>query len=166
MCSGESDWTCLQPGFPIRKSSDHSLVIDSPRLIADSYVLLRFLVPRHPPFALINLSHKDARVHCVVLKVRAAPPRLGAYCHKQRFIRREGPGRSTGLRIKLAPEALRTQQRVRRRHPLVRVPLSEDLYLRGELMSAPNNRCSTLEHLLSDIRTQTRLWIACATSAP
>jgi hypothetical protein len=38
--------------------------------------------------------------------------------------------------------------------------------LRGELMSAPNNRCSTLEHLLSDIRTQTRLWIACATSAP
>jgi hypothetical protein len=112
------------------------------------------------------LSHKDARVHCVVLKVRAAPPRLGAYCHKQRFIRGEGPGRSTGLRFKLAPEALRTQQRVRRRHLLVRVPLSEDLYLRGELMSAPNNRCSTLEHLLSDIRTQTRLWIACATSAP
>src|SRR5687768_9619831 len=72
MCSGGSDWTCLQPGFPIRKSSDHSLVIDSPRLIADSYVLLRFLVPRHPPCALINLSHKDARVHCVVLKVRAA----------------------------------------------------------------------------------------------
>ena len=66
-------------GFPIRKSSDHSLVIDSPRLIADSYVLLRFLVPRHPPCALKNLSHKDARVHCVVLKLRAAPrpdPRL------------------------------------------------------------------------------------------
>jgi hypothetical protein len=73
MCSGESDWTCLQPGFPIRKSSDHSLVIDSPRLIADSYVLHRFLVPRHPPCALKNLSHKDARVHCVVLKKRAAP---------------------------------------------------------------------------------------------
>src|SRR5690348_6571324 len=75
MCSGGSDWTCLQPGFPIRKSSDHSLVIDSPRLIADSYVLLRFLVPRHPPCALKNLSHKDARVHCVVLKKRAAPHR-------------------------------------------------------------------------------------------
>src|SRR3954453_5762716 len=73
MCSGESDWTCLQPGFPIRKSSDHSLVIDSPWLIADSYVLLRFLVPRHPPCALKNLSHKDARVHCVVLNIRAAP---------------------------------------------------------------------------------------------
>ena len=79
MCSGEGDWTCLQPGFPIRKSSDHSLVIDSPRLIADSYVLLRFLVPRHPPCALKNLSHKDARVHCAVLKKRAAPHTTGAY---------------------------------------------------------------------------------------
>ncbi len=48
----------LQPGFPIRKSSDHSLVIDSPRLIADSYVLLRFLVPRHPPHPLKNLATK------------------------------------------------------------------------------------------------------------
>src|SRR6187549_1213608 len=56
MCSGRGDWTCLQPGFPIRKSTDHSLVIDYPRLIADSYVLLRFLVPRHPPCALKNLN--------------------------------------------------------------------------------------------------------------
>src|SRR5215204_1003486 len=74
MCSGGSDWTCLQPGFPIRKSSDHSLVIDSPRLIADSYVLLRFLVPRHPPCALKNLNTtKDARVHCEVLNIQPAP---------------------------------------------------------------------------------------------
>ena len=51
-----------QPGFPIRKSSDHSLVIDSPRLIADSYVLLRFLVPRHPPCALKNL--KATKIRC------------------------------------------------------------------------------------------------------
>src|SRR6478735_10273689 len=58
MCSDAGDWTCLQPGFPIRKSSDHSLVIDYPRLIADSYVLLRFLVPRHPPCALKNLATK------------------------------------------------------------------------------------------------------------
>src|SRR6476620_769786 len=71
--SGAGDWTCLQPGFPIRKSSDHSLVIGYPRLIADSYVLLRFLVPRHPPCALKNLSHKDARVHCEVLKTQPAP---------------------------------------------------------------------------------------------
>ena len=44
-----------EPGFPIRKSSDHSQVIGSPRLIADSHVLHRLLVPRHPPCALNNL---------------------------------------------------------------------------------------------------------------
>jgi hypothetical protein len=32
------------------------LVINSPRLIADSYVLLRLLMPRHPPCALKNLT--------------------------------------------------------------------------------------------------------------
>jgi hypothetical protein len=62
------------PGFPIRKSSDQSLVTDSPRLIAGSYVLHRLLVPRHPPCALINLATTDdARVHCAVLKIRAVP---------------------------------------------------------------------------------------------
>src|SRR5882757_2131637 len=58
MCSGVGDRTCLLPGFPIRKSSDHSSVGSSPRLIAASYVLLRLLVPRHPPCALINLATK------------------------------------------------------------------------------------------------------------
>ena len=43
-------------GFPIRKSSDHSSVDSSPRLIAASYVLHRLLVPRHPPCALNNLA--------------------------------------------------------------------------------------------------------------
>jgi hypothetical protein len=45
-------------GFPIRKSSDHSSVDSSPRLIAASYVLHRLLVPRHPPCALKNLATK------------------------------------------------------------------------------------------------------------
>jgi hypothetical protein len=63
-----------QSGFPIRKSPDQSLVADSPGLIAGSYVLLRLLVPRHSPCALINLATTDdARVHCAVLKVRAVP---------------------------------------------------------------------------------------------
>ncbi len=48
-----------QRGFPIRKSSDHSPVIDSPRLIADSHVLHRLLVPRHPPCALNDLHTND-----------------------------------------------------------------------------------------------------------
>jgi hypothetical protein len=46
-------------GFPIRKSPDRSLVADSPGLIAGSYVLLRLLVPRHPPCALNNLATTD-----------------------------------------------------------------------------------------------------------
>src|SRR5215217_5738652 len=48
-------------GFPIRTPWDHSPVIDSPRLIADSYVLLRLLMPRHPPCALKNLTTKEQK---------------------------------------------------------------------------------------------------------
>lgn len=47
-----------QRGFPIRRSSDQSSIISSPRLIADLYVLLRLQMPRHPPFALRNLMTK------------------------------------------------------------------------------------------------------------
>ena len=51
------------------------MVANFPGLIAGSYVLHRLLVPRHPPCALSSLScYKDARVHCVVLKLRAVPP--------------------------------------------------------------------------------------------
>src|SRR6266849_3639517 len=73
MCSGRGDGPLRPPGFPIRKSPDRSLVADSPGLIAGSYVLLRLLVPRHPPCALINLATTDARVHYAVLKIRAVP---------------------------------------------------------------------------------------------
>ena len=45
-----------EQGFPIRTSSDQRPVIGSPRLIADSHVLHRLLVPRHPPCALNNLQ--------------------------------------------------------------------------------------------------------------
>src|SRR6201994_4002611 len=74
MCSGRGDEQLRSTGFPIRKSPDRSLVADSPGLIAGSYVLLRLLVPRHSPCALINLATTDdARVHCAVLKIRAVP---------------------------------------------------------------------------------------------
>src|SRR6185437_6139560 len=56
MCSGRGDGQLRPPGFPIRKSPDHSLVAGSPGLIAGSNVLHRLLVPRHPPCALINLA--------------------------------------------------------------------------------------------------------------
>ena len=77
-------------GFPIRKSSDPRPVIGSPRLIADSHVLHRLLMPRHPPCALNNLHTikkkknqettqptvqfpEDARVHYIVLKQQTTP---------------------------------------------------------------------------------------------
>ena len=45
-------------GFPIRTSPGHRLLASSPKLIAGSYVLLRLLMPRHPPCALLYLSTK------------------------------------------------------------------------------------------------------------
>ena len=46
-------------GFPIRTPSDQNLLISSPRLIADCYVLLRLQMPRHPPFALKDLKSHE-----------------------------------------------------------------------------------------------------------
>src|SRR3978361_185352 len=43
-------------GFPIRASADHRLFSASPRLIAAVHALLRLLVPRHPPCALLILT--------------------------------------------------------------------------------------------------------------
>src|ERR1043166_3406408 len=56
MCSGRSDWALPQPGFPIRRSTDHSSVDSSPWLIAATHVLHRHLAPRHPPLALCSLT--------------------------------------------------------------------------------------------------------------
>src|SRR5690349_16081405 len=104
MCSGRGDGPLRPPGFPIRISPDLSLVADSPGLIAGSYVLLRLLVPRHPPCALINLATTDdARVHCAVLKIRAASV-LGSSA-----LLSDGPGRGDEPRGR----SLRTQQRAR-----------------------------------------------------
>lgn len=48
-------------GFPIRKSTGHSLCSDSPWLFAATYVLHRLLVPRHPPSALSSLASSSQR---------------------------------------------------------------------------------------------------------
>ena len=47
-------------GSPIRKSWPQRPVIDSTRLIADSHVLHRLLMPRHPPCALKNFNTKQS----------------------------------------------------------------------------------------------------------
>ena len=45
-------------GFPIRKSPDQSLLNGSPELFAAGHVLRRLPAPRHPPYALNNLTIK------------------------------------------------------------------------------------------------------------
>src|ERR1700716_3240194 len=115
MCAGRGEGQLRPPGFPIRKSTDHSLVAGSPGLIAGSNVLLRLLVPRHPPCALINLATTiDARVHCAVLKIRAVPARAPPHPRWGVPVLKGWPD----------DRSLRTQQRARpghhRHHPSVR----------------------------------------------
>jgi hypothetical protein len=129
-----------QSGFPIRTSPDRSLVADSPGLIAGSYVLLRLLVPRHPPCALINLATTDdARVHCAVLKIRAAPAS------------REGiPVRAEGCRERPFPQdptacsaPCRPRAGVPSQASCVQLPAG---VLAGPgTCPEPNNQCSTNE---------------------
>ncbi len=40
----------------IQVPRDHSLFVDSPKLFADFHALHRLLMPRHPPYALSNLT--------------------------------------------------------------------------------------------------------------
>src|SRR6266540_6343057 len=47
-------------GFPIRTSTDRSLVGGSPWLIAATHVLRRLLEPRHPPHALSSLVTQNS----------------------------------------------------------------------------------------------------------
>jgi hypothetical protein len=56
MYSAMDDAALPAPGFPIRRSAGQRLFSASPRLIAAVHVLLRLLVPRHPPCALTLLT--------------------------------------------------------------------------------------------------------------
>ncbi len=58
-------------GFPIRTSTDRSLVGGSPWLIAATHVLRRLLEPRHPPHALSSLVTLNSGLPST--NARAAP---------------------------------------------------------------------------------------------
>jgi hypothetical protein len=60
-------------GFPIRTSTDQSLVGGSPWLIAATHVLRRLLEPRHPPHALSSLVTLNSGLPS--LAARATPSR-------------------------------------------------------------------------------------------
>jgi hypothetical protein len=82
------------------------------------------LVPRHPPCALSSLScYKDARVHCVVLKLRAVPPTSLRLPNRPITAERKQFAGAMARRDRIT-RSLRTQQCARRPtpHPL-EVPL-------------------------------------------
>ena len=54
MYSDKNILSFTKMGFPIRKSSDQSLIDSSPKLMAVFRLLHRLLMPRHPPNALFN----------------------------------------------------------------------------------------------------------------
>src|SRR3954454_8468231 len=58
MCSGGSHTPSRVRGFPIRTSTDRSLVGSSPWLFAATHVLHRHQAPRHPPLALCSLENQ------------------------------------------------------------------------------------------------------------
>ena len=58
-------------GFPIRKSADITLICSSPQLIAACRVLLRLLMPRHSPCALIRLNFPKQPVKVVCRSFRS-----------------------------------------------------------------------------------------------
>src|SRR6476469_9012529 len=68
----------------MRTPWDHSSVDSSPRPIAASHVLHRLLVPRHPPYALSNLTtkQKDARIHCAILNQHQTHTSLSGQAHQ------------------------------------------------------------------------------------
>jgi hypothetical protein len=68
MYSALGDAALPAPGFPIRRSTGQRLFSASPWLIAAVHVLLRLLVPRHPPCALTILT-----VSCSRFMKRVAP---------------------------------------------------------------------------------------------
>ena len=61
MDSGRDDAVLKAPGYPIRKSPDHSSFDSYPRLIAAYYVLHRSFAPRHSPYAL-NLLYIEITI--------------------------------------------------------------------------------------------------------
>src|SRR3954447_10386947 len=64
MYSAPGDAALPAPGFPIRRSTGQRLFSASPWLIAAVHVLLRLLVPRHPPCALTILTVSCSSAEC------------------------------------------------------------------------------------------------------
>ena len=165
-------------GFPIRTSSDHGSFANSPRLIAGYHVLLRLLVPRHPPCALINLTTKIiqrcSRPLCSSQATTGSPnPLAGAYpTHVERYdrpgpARRPSPHRDSRRRpdpgtspeynnlpaVPSGPNSVPSQPL--RPVDLRSLPTASCRRTRSHRPSKPaSSRCSTLEHHLAIVRRE------------
>ena len=149
-------------GFPIRKSPDQRFVANFPGLIAGSYVLHRLLVPRHPPCALSSLScYKDARVHCVVLKIRAVPPSVprlpDTSSRMASVVRGDGGPRRIDLSIPQDPTVclIRFRRRPRGSTPLIPHEVGGCTDETSSVFE-PNNRRSTSEQCSAVERVSTQ----------
>src|SRR4051795_11516935 len=91
-------------GFPIRTPWDHSLVDSSPRPIAASHVLHRLLVPRHPPFALDNLTTENKMLASTVQFSTNDQPTTPTVPHQPRRTRQQ-PALPDGMRDQVMPGA-------------------------------------------------------------
>ena len=133
-------------GFPIRKSPDRSLVADSPGLIAGSYVLLRLLVPRHPPCALNNLATTDVMLASTVQFSRYGRSRLPAALAGAAA----GPGRGCLAAVPSGPNSVLGPRTPRERRPVplpeVRGVLADVSWYTDRITSAPLVSCHLRTH--------------------
>src|SRR5689334_24444137 len=106
MYSTGGDTTQLVPGYPIRTPWDHSSVDSSPRPIAASHVLHRLLVPRHPPFALDNLTTENKMLASTVQFSTNDQPTT-RHAHHQH----QTPKGPTGMASQVMPGAEKQQPR-------------------------------------------------------
>src|SRR3954469_4791456 len=118
-------------GFPIRESAGHRLFSTSPRLIAAVHALLRLLVPRHPPCALLILT---VIVPCaagvteqpVAARQRSQPARTGdSFVVWPTLCGFQGPGRARprgtpGAGLSKLNSTCRARERARFRYRLGR----------------------------------------------
>src|SRR3954447_7784470 len=103
-------------GFPIRTPWDHSLVDSSPRPIAASHVLHRLLVPRHPPFALDNLTTENKMLASTVQFSTNNQPTTHSPTPNPKEHNPHGPAHSNGMQDQAMPGGSETTTRRHHRH--------------------------------------------------
>jgi hypothetical protein len=109
MYSALNDAALPASGLPIRRSAGQCLFSDSPRLIAAVHVLLRLLVPRHPPCALTILTVSSTHAEASVGRIPFGPPARGGPIFGLGAVFKLRRGRLAGASRR---RSLKTEQRI------------------------------------------------------